>query len=246
MNFKDKNNLIEFKAFQKKVLKKYKLLINDYICKNYKKAAILVYWLNDYIEYLKTESTFNPNQNITYKRGQIVYVNFGYRIGKEIGGAHYAVVIDVKNAAKNPLVTVAPLKSNKNKNTPYYNIYTATLKSDLKSNLVEKAESIIDTNFLQLLKVAEKLEQASEKEKIKLLTQDGARIKRRTKFARDILSYVEKLKDGSIVDLGQITSISKQRIIHPCKKDDILTDIKLSEEDMSLIDEKIRRLYLNS
>ena len=37
---------------------------------DYKKAAIFVYWLNDYIEYIRNEKNFVPGQLINYKRGQ--------------------------------------------------------------------------------------------------------------------------------------------------------------------------------
>lgn len=91
--------------------------MNQLVKTRYKNAALLTYWLRDYLRYLKAENAFNPKYNITYKRGQIVYVNFGYRIGSELGGCHYAIVLDVKNSKSNSQVTVIPMKSKRTKDT---------------------------------------------------------------------------------------------------------------------------------
>ena len=53
----------------------------------------------------------------------------------------------------------------------------------------------------------------------------------------------EKLKTGSVVDYGQIITVSKQKIYEPIKTSDLLYGIKISDEDMALIDEKLRLSY---
>lgn len=244
MNYKEKINLLEFLAFQKKILRKYKTYLHNKMHQNYKKAAIFVYWLNDYIEYIKAENTFNPRQNIIYKRGQIVYVNFGYRIGRELGGAHYAIVLDVKNSASASTVTVIPLKSYKGKETSYSKIYTVSLTSDIKNRLFTKGEAIKESNFQNLLKLSQKLSENPNLANDRAFKSAGLQIKRRDKLADSILTYAEKLKNGSIADVGQITTISKQRIIQPCKPDDVLTGLRISDDDFQLIEEKIRFLFL--
>ena len=57
MNYKDPINILEFIQFQKTVLRKYKNYISEQIKDNYKKVALLVYWLNDYINYIKNEKS---------------------------------------------------------------------------------------------------------------------------------------------------------------------------------------------
>ncbi len=54
-----------------------------------------------------------------------------------------------------------------------------------------------------------------------------------------------QMKRGTIALVNQITTISKQRIYNPKKDVDILSGIKLSDEKMNLIDEKIKKLYIN-
>ncbi len=124
MNFKEPKNILEFIKFQKTVLRKFRKFIKAAITTNYKKSAIFVYWLNDYISFLNEENQFNPSYNISYKRGQIVFINFGYRIGRELGGNHYAVVLDVKNSRHSHTVTVVPLNSKKNTKQPIQKFIT--------------------------------------------------------------------------------------------------------------------------
>ena len=79
--------------------------------KHLKKANLISKWLKQYKNLLSFEEVFNPTRNISYKRGDVVKVNFGFNIGSEYGGVHYAVVLDKENAHHSPVVTVIPLTS---------------------------------------------------------------------------------------------------------------------------------------
>lgn len=68
-------------------------------------------WLSSWIYYLGTEKEFDPAKLMTYKRGDIVHVNFGFNVHNELGGTHYAVVVENDNPSSNGTVTVVPLKS---------------------------------------------------------------------------------------------------------------------------------------
>lgn len=68
-------------------------------------------WLNSWIYYLDVEKEFDSSKLMTYKRGDIVHVNFGFNVHNELGGMHYAVVIENDNPSSNGTVTVVPLKS---------------------------------------------------------------------------------------------------------------------------------------
>lgn len=74
------------------------------------KAALLYYWLRNYLRYIKQEETFNPKYFPQFKPGDIVKVDFGFGIGSEFGGLHYAIVLAPSNS-KNSTVTVVPLRS---------------------------------------------------------------------------------------------------------------------------------------
>lgn len=68
-------------------------------------------WLSSWIYYLAAEKDFDSNKLMTYKRGDIVHVNFGFNVHNELGGTHYAVVVENDNPSSNGTVTVVPLKS---------------------------------------------------------------------------------------------------------------------------------------
>lgn len=50
-----------------------------------------------------------------YKRGRIVFVEFGTNIGNELSGSHFAIVINNDDNENNSLLTVIPLSSKNNK-----------------------------------------------------------------------------------------------------------------------------------
>lgn len=85
--------------------------INDPTGKHLKKAHLLSYWIKDYVRMINFEEEFDPTRNISYKRGNIVKVDFGFNIGAEYGGLHYGIVLDNNNAHRSPVVTVIPLTS---------------------------------------------------------------------------------------------------------------------------------------
>lgn len=89
------------------------LYINDSNDKHLKKANLLSYWIKDYVRMIKFEESFKPTKNIAYKRGNLVKVNFGFRVGAEYGGLHYGIVLDNHNDHNSPVVTVIPLTSSK-------------------------------------------------------------------------------------------------------------------------------------
>ena len=68
-------------------------------------------WLSSWIYYIAAEKQFDSGKLMTYKRGDIVHVNFGFNVHNELGGTHYAVVVENDNSAANGTVMVVPLKS---------------------------------------------------------------------------------------------------------------------------------------
>lgn len=85
--------------------------INDPSGQHLKKAHLMSYWLKDFVKYIKFEENFDPTKNISYKRGNVIKVNFGFNIGSEYGGLHYGIVLDKQNNHNSPVLTVIPLTS---------------------------------------------------------------------------------------------------------------------------------------
>lgn len=99
-------------------------------------------WLYGYSKYLRFEKTFKPQKLIKYHRGDVVKINFGFNVGNELGGVHYAIVLDNNNAHSSGTLTVVPLSSTKEKDTD--TIYTVDLGNMLNGCLEKKREELIN------------------------------------------------------------------------------------------------------
>ena len=66
----------------------------------------------------------------------------------------------------------------------------------------------------------------------------------------DLINKIEKeisqMKNGSIALINQKTTISKQRIYNPKSDIEVLSGIRLSNNSLDLIDEKIKKLFIKS
>lgn len=51
-----------------------------------KKASLISYWMFDYLRMLRNEDAFDSSKLLKYRRGDVLSVNFGYRLGSELGG----------------------------------------------------------------------------------------------------------------------------------------------------------------
>ena len=137
MSFYDKINIHKSKLGDKSMTdleKAIEKLKNAILQLPEKKQKILAVWLNKWANIIKQEKTFEPHFLPYYKRGDIVYVDFGFNVGNELGGIHYAVVIEDNNNKNNGNVIVVPLTSlTKGKNI-----------DDLPSTDVYLGENIIE------------------------------------------------------------------------------------------------------
>lgn len=75
-----------------------------------KRGKLYLDWLENQNKYLIWEEKFNPMLLRKFNRAEIVFANFGFNVGAEYGGMHYAVIVE-KNKKSNPLVNVVPLTS---------------------------------------------------------------------------------------------------------------------------------------
>lgn len=110
MNYKDSKNKEQLRKFKNASITKLDAIITTGIdsedTNKYKKSALITYWINDFSNYLNWESSFDPKRLKRYERGDVIKVNFGFNIGSEQGGMHYAIVIDAKNAINNGTITI--------------------------------------------------------------------------------------------------------------------------------------------
>lgn len=221
--------------------------------KNYKKASLISYWIKDYIRFLKKEETFDPKTLLKYKRGSIIQAEFGFRLGNELGGRHYAVVIDNKNAMSSGIVTVVPLTSLKSNYSVKKN--TFILSKGIYKLCEEKVDAEIQQMKAETNAIGEESKQKlldftdgkiSLEEYKKYETDKNKKIKKlnvQIALSSRNIKLLDKLKLGTVVDAGQVITISKLRIINPCKKTDSLTGIKLIEADLHTLNSYLKKLY---
>ncbi len=262
MDYKNTENKVDFKNFQKNIIKKLedflnKLSSND---KTYKNSVLVAYWLKDYTNMLQREPNFNPYYLPTYKRGSILSVNLGYRIGKEHGGLHYCIVLSPNDSKKSHIITVVPLSSVKtNKKTQDFQYYLGNAfyklieerkisYYNMLSKNIEELDRLITTNhsyFNDL--IGEKIASSTmieDAETIYQLTKTVVKIRTEIKKIDEQAEKIKKikyLKSDSIVLLNQVTTISKMRIVSPTKKDDPIYDIIIPEEIMNNISSELTK-----
>lgn len=143
MDFKDPQNKKQLQKNITALMKEYSdKLIAMSESNDYKKSALLYYWLQDYKNMLNRENNFSPKFMKKYSCGDIINVNFGFRPGAEEGGLHYAVVLD-NNPRSSGVVTVIPLRSKKNKDA-ILRPFEVDLGEVLFSRVAAKTNTLIE------------------------------------------------------------------------------------------------------
>lgn len=220
------------------------------------KADKFSYWLEDYITFLDFEKEFKSDKMRRYKRGEIVKAHLGYNIGSEEGGLHYCVVTDKENSIRSPVITVVPLTSVKPwtkieelHNTEVYlgnELFTnLSSKISLYNKKLNEDLQTLQTALQNLIKVEASVSTESFSVQICELDAKIAEVKKCKKLLEEMRSEVQRMNKGSIALTNQLTTISKIRIYNPKTNDDVLSNIKLSNDKLDSIDMKIGKYYTN-
>ena len=239
--------------------------INDSKVEHLKKADLISYWIENFSMYIQAEETFTPQRLLRYSRGNVIRVNFGFNIGKEFGGLHYAVVVDNDNKRNADVLTVIPLSSTDGKTVHNSNV---DLGSELYSKIASVHKSLIlnaqaeldelqrmqdsfTATFDIILSLAPSLTPADIDNKISELKKHSEEIAAKREHIEKSVSILQrneqeilKLKRGSMALVNQITTVSKQRIYTPKRAEDFLYGISLSTSAMDKINDKIKELYV--
>lgn len=239
-----KDELIKHKTEALNTLDAYLTgLINNDDSKIQSKSDKLSYWIEDWITFLDFEPSFNATSLRRYKRGEIIKVHLGYNVGSEEGGLHYCVVVDKNNPLRSPVVTVIPLTSVK-KGTDINNLKNGSIY--LGNELFTCLSSKISTTKKSLLAHCEKLkeninslDQNTDFSEYNLLLEEVEKLEHEKTLLDKMLKEIGKMRQGSIALTNQITTISKIRIYDPKTNYDILSNVKLSNEKLDLIDQAL-------
>lgn len=222
-------------------------LIQSGIEKMTKRAMLIAYWLKTYVKYLRREDDFSSESVFRLKRGAVVCVEFGYRIGRELGGRHYAVVLDANNSIHSNTVIVVPLGSKKESSKD--DVYNAILEDGIYGTVIHKLDALIESARKTLedaAKVKKEIEGTIGEEQTALEELRQGKIKSAQALidqANIWIKEITHLKTGSVAKIDQVTTISKMRISQPLKKNHPLYGVRLSERDLDKIDAKLMILY---
>ena len=197
------------------------------------KAALLYYWLRNYLRYIKQEETFNPKYFPQFKPGDIVKVDFGFGIGSEFGGLHYAIVLAPSNS-KNSTVTVVPLRSLKlGKESP-----KTLYKSDVYLG-TELFTVLLDGSGEMLDKCSAFINDVENTDPKSITTKDIARFEKHN----IIMNEVSRLNAGTVAIVSQIRTVSKIRIQNPRYPKDALYNMRVDKQATDKIRAVMKDLY---
>lgn len=204
-------------------------------------------WMHTYISYKANESKFSSTYLPKYEQGQILFLDFGCGIGSEFSYPHYAVVINSDDMKKNPIITVMPLTSKKAKHNVLMP-WEHELTRPVPSLLAEKAFNNFDLDsedyktlrldVIELMNHKKDYTDDQFKEKYTSLVNKGVELIVSTN--QDIMTFRDKMKEGSIVETNHIRTIDKARIKFPDKRTHPLYGIRISDSDLANI------LYLHT
>lgn len=105
------NTVAAQKSRDGQVIIALRTLQTSIVHKSIKVSLILADWLTKWAGYLQREDTFSPTSLKSYKQREVILVDFGFNVGSEFGGRHYAVVLEKNNNPRSNVILVAPISS---------------------------------------------------------------------------------------------------------------------------------------
>lgn len=239
-------------------------------CKN-KKFYHLDSWEAFQAKAFKAENKKSGIQKryLSYKRGTVVFVNFGTSIGNELSGHHFGIVLNKKDSPFNGNLTILPLTSK-------YKKYHIPLESELISNVfyslleqekriqevyelldkelfgqhgmiipeVGEVRNIEDHRIVWFLERFAPDKKANEEGMVEYTSVGLSKLVHEVnKKVSTINAYYKGKNKGSFGMINSITTVSKYRINKPLNELDPIGHIRVSKETMNRIDREIIKTY---
>lgn len=193
-----------------------------------------------------------------YKRGTIIFVDFGIGVGYEFSHPHFAIVLDNKDNPNKGTLTVIPLTS-KNKNSfidlgkNLINEIINKISNDV-SRINDLIYSIHDLYRNPILKI-ETAYYPNDKHIQKTLTEFAQRhncedlrvesskfndyIEKDKQYVEEILNFYKKYDKNTYANPQAITTISKFRIMNQKNPLDPIGRVQISKESMNKIENQL-------
>ena len=274
MDYKNRKNQDELIKFKDEILSKINTTLIDEINgdnQSYKRSAVICYWLKDYNYYLNFEKTFTPQKMKKYKRGDIIKVNFGFNVGSEHGGMHYAIILDCNNSRNSGVITVIPLISKDDEKEVFptdvdlgneihskmkikFDTLNTSINNELKTatemlDVIKTMESSLPSDFAideGLLNDENNKAIGDYIKETQKLNNKVKELQKANKIFKKMSKEIGRMKTGSIAVVDQITTISKMRIFDPKTSYDVLSGIRLGDKELDLIDEMVKKLFIKN
>lgn len=232
--------------------------------KNNNKFRFLPNWLEKESNLFLSETQNTSKSYNVLKRGSLIFVDFGINIGSELSNRHWAVVLNKNDSPKSRNLTVLPISSKEKKFSVMIDEVIQQKSKRFLLPILDKIGfdyfSIIHYALTEItpfdLGSAEEIYQefliqygdAYNSESDKEIYDNGAgmeKVENTNRKLKDLVNHYQRFNKISYAKCDQIKTISKDRIIYineldPCGK------IKVSDETLDRIDEKLKELYLKN
>lgn len=232
--------------------------------KNNNKFRFLPNWLEKESNLFLSETQNTSKSYNVLKRGSLIFVDFGINIGSELSNRHWAVVLNKNDSPKSRNLTVLPISSKEKKFSVMIDEVIQQKSKRFLLPILDKIGfdyfSIIHYALTEItpfdLGSAKEIYQefliqygdAYNSESAKEIYDNGAgmeKVENTNRKLKDLVNHYQRFNKISYAKCDQIKTISKDRIIYineldPCGK------IKVSDETLDRIDEKLKELYLKN
>lgn len=232
--------------------------------KNNNKFRFLPNWLEKESNLFLSETQNTSKSYNVLKRGSLIFVDFGINIGSELSNRHWAVVLNKNDSPKSRNLTVLPISSKEKKFSVMIDEVIQQKSKRFLLPILDKIGfdyfSIIHYALTEItpfdLGSAEEIYQefliqygdAYNSESAKEIYDNGAgmeKVENTNRKLKDLVNHYQRFNKISYAKCDQIKTISKDRIIY-INELDPWGKIKVSDETLDRIDEKLKELYLKN
>lgn len=189
------------------------------------KFKYLPEWVLSEANYFEKEIMSPTKNHKIYKRGSLVFIDFGINVGNELSGNHFAIVLNKFDSFKNGVLTVIPVSSKNN-------IFSVELDGFISDKSLSKLEKIADGIAREIQELT-----ATSEERLSI-------IKKKTEELNAVISMYSKFDKVSYAKCLDIRTISKDRI-QRINSYDPVGKIFVSNETLNKIDRVLISNFTN-
>ncbi|MDQ8820633.1 type II toxin-antitoxin system PemK/MazF family toxin [Streptococcus ruminantium] len=218
-------------------------------------------WVLSEATYFEKEVTGQLRNHKIYKRGSLVFIDFGVNVGNELSGHHFGIVLNKKDSKRNGVLTVVPVSSKSNKfSVQLDGIISQKSSKYLRDSLIDIE---IDRKILILHKIKDNLTEDEKCEITRTYSLDNTSWTNHHKYItsddfeksirnisqeldelRLVINSYSKFDKISYAKCLDVRTISKNRIIK-INQFDPVGKISVSTETLDKIDQVITQNFTN-